>query len=35
MQIWCTYGDNKEIERRNVVHLMASTIFVALANMKY
>jgi len=31
MQIRCTYGDNRKIETRNVVHLMAATLF----NMKY
>jgi len=36
MQIWCTYyGDNRKIETRNVVHLMAATLFIALSNMKY
>jgi len=35
MQIWCTYGDKRKIETRNVVHLMAATIFIALPNMRY
>jgi hypothetical protein len=27
MKIWCTYGDKRNIETRNVEHLMAATIF--------
>jgi hypothetical protein len=30
MKIWCTYGDKRKIETRNVVHLMAATMFIAL-----
>lgn len=32
MQIWCTYGDKRKIETRNVGHFMAATIFIALPN---
>jgi hypothetical protein len=35
MQIWCTYGDKRKIDTRNVVHLMAATKFIALPNMRY
>ncbi len=35
MQIWCIYGDKRKTETRNVVHLMAATIFIALLNMRY
>jgi hypothetical protein len=35
MQIWCIYGNKRKIETRNVMHLMAATIFIALPNMKY
>jgi hypothetical protein len=34
-QIWCTYGNKKKIETRNVVHLMVATTFIVLVNMKF
>jgi hypothetical protein len=34
MQIWCTYGNKRKIETRNVVQLIVATTFTTLTNIK-
>jgi hypothetical protein len=35
MQIWCSYDYKRQIETRNVMHIMAATIFIASRNLRY